>query len=188
MDAPRLLMPVSGDFAIETRIPVTPQLREHGGLLVWKSPMAFVRLEKTSGAHAFRGDVRFERHVNRVYQLVGRGPGLRRIKQVYLRIERRGNLFAGYASTDGITWQACGQTFVGMGEPVMVGLHALAPGNIPPTITRFDYFRLFKRPSEAALYKRTVSGRREERERIEGGREQRRIAAAERARALQQLT
>jgi len=153
MDAPRLLMQVEGDFAAETRIRVYPQLREHGGLLVWKSPESFLRLEKTSGAHAFRGDVRFERHVNRVYTLVGRASGLRRLTEIYLRVERRGNLFSAFASTDGINWVMCGQTFVGIGDPLLVGLHALCPGNIPPTLTRFDYFRLQKRASEAATYK-----------------------------------
>jgi len=186
MDAPRLLTPISGDFAIETKIRVTPQLREHGGLLVWKGPMSFIRLEKTSGPHAFRGDVRFERHVNRVFQLVGRGPGLRRVNQIFLRIERRGNLFSGYASADGVTWQSCGQTFVGMGEPVMVGLHALAPGNIPDTLTRFDYFRIFKRPSEAALYKKPTD-RRAEQERLSSTTEQRRISQTERIAAMREI-
>ncbi|HEX30170.1 TPA: DUF1349 domain-containing protein [Candidatus Poribacteria bacterium] len=149
MSAPRLIQRISGDFAIETRIPVTPQLREHGGLLVWKDENAFLRLEKTSGPHAFRGDVRFERHINRIYQLVGRAPGLKRAKQVYLRIERSGNQFTGYASADGVNWMMCGTTNVGMGNPIWVGLHALAPGNIPPTVTRFDYFRIFRRRTEA---------------------------------------
>ena len=152
MNAPRLLMEVPGDFAIECRIRVSPQLREHGGLLAWKGPHAFVRLEKTSGPHGFRGDVRFERHVNRVYSLVGRGAGLVRVRELYLRLERRGNLFSGFASPDGVQWVSCGQTVVGMGDPVQVGLHALCPGNIPPTLTRFEYFRLFKRKSEAAQY------------------------------------
>jgi len=156
MDAPRLLQIVSGDFAIETRIPVTRQLREHGGLLVWKDANAFIRLEKTSGAHSFRGDVRFERHVNRVYSLVGRGPGLTNVRQLYLRLERKGNSFTGYASADGISWQTCGTTFVGMGDPVHVGLHALCPGNIPATTTRFDYFRIQRRRSEAALHRRAA--------------------------------
>ncbi len=154
MDAPRLLQTVSGDFSIETRIRVTPQLREHGGLLVWKDPNAFVRLEKTSGPHAFRGDVRFERHVNRVYSLVGRGAGLTNVRTLYLRLERKGNLFAGYASEDGVNWLSCGVTFVGMGDPVHVGLHALSPGNIPATTTRFDYFRILRRRGEAAQYRR----------------------------------
>lgn len=155
MDAPRLLRRIEGDFAIETRIQVTPQLREHGGLLVWADENAFLRLEKTSGAHAFRGDVRFERHVHRIYRLVGRAPGLARgIKQLYLRIERVGNQFTGYVSRDGVNWISCGTTSVGMPKTVWVGLHALAPGNIPPTLTRFDYFRIFKRPAEAGVPQR----------------------------------
>jgi len=156
MDAPRLVMQVSGDFAIETRLLVTRQQREHGGLLVWKSPEAFLRLEKTCGASGFRGDVRFERHVNRVYGLIGRGPGMRLQRYLFLRIERRGNQFSAFASSDGMSWAMCGATYVGVGDPVMVGLHALCPGNLPPTLTRFEYFRLQKRPSEAATYQPVI--------------------------------
>jgi hypothetical protein len=148
MDAPRLVMDVQGDFAIETRIRVTPQLREHGGLLVWANPGRFLRLEKTSGPHGFRGDVRFEQHVQRVFSLVGRGAGLVNVRHLFLRLERIGNQFTGLASADGQNWQNCGATSVAMGNPVQVGLHALCPGNIPPTLTRFDYFRVYKRPGE----------------------------------------
>ena len=157
MDAPRLLQTIAGDFAIETRVRVTPQLKEHGGLLVWKDPNAFVRLEKTSGPHGFRGDVRFERHVNRVYSLVGRGEGLTNVQNLFLRLERKGNLFMGYASADGSNWLSCGSTFVGMGDPVHVGVHSLCPGNIPATLTRFDFFRIQRRRSEAALYRRLAA-------------------------------
>ena len=153
MSAPRLLMRVPGDFAIETRVRVTPQLREHGGLLIWKNANRFLRLEKTSGPHAFRGDVRFERHVGRIFNLRGRAGGLRNARELFLRLERRGNQFSSFASADGIQWRSCGQTNVGMGEAVDVGLHALCPGNIPPTLTRFDYFRVFKRKSEVAEYR-----------------------------------
>lgn len=152
MDAPRLLMQVSGDFSIECRIRVSPQMAEHGGLLVWKNSRRFLRFEKTSGPHAFRGDVRFERHLNRQYRLIGRGGGLRTARELYLRIERRGNLFSAFASGDGTQWRGCGQTHVGMGDPVEVGLHALCPGNIPPTLTRFEYFRLSKRKHEAGEF------------------------------------
>ena len=152
LEAPRLLMQVSGDFAIETRLRTTSQKREHGGLIVWKGDHAFIRLEKTSGPHAFAGDVRFERHVNRRYRLIGRGAELRNVRELFLRLERRGNLFSSFASEDAIRWKSCGQTHIGMGDPVYVGMHALCPGNIPPTLTQFDYFRLFKRPSEAAQY------------------------------------
>ena len=178
MSAPRLLMRVPGDFAIETRMRITPQLREHGGLLVWKNANRFLRLEKTSGPHAFRGDVRFERHVGRSFNLRGRGAGLRNVRELFLRLERRGNQFSSFASADGIQWKSCGQTNVGMGEAVDVGLHALCPGNIPPTLTRFDYFRVFKRRSEVAEYRPVIAEQTgqmsdEERERRDADRRER---------------
>lgn len=178
MSAPRLLMRVPGDFAIETRIRVTPQLREHGGLLIWKNANRFLRLEKTSGPHAFRGDVRFERHVGRIFNLRGRAGGLRNARELFLRLERRGNQFSSFASDDGIRWHSCGQTNVGMGEAVDVGLHALCPGNIPPTLTRFDYFRVFKRRSEVAEYRPVIHEQTgqvsdEERERLVADRRER---------------
>ncbi|MYB00746.1 DUF1349 domain-containing protein [Candidatus Poribacteria bacterium] len=178
MSAPRLLMRVPGDFAIETRMRITPQLREHGGLLVWKNANRFLRLEKTSGPHAFRGDVRFERHVGRSFNLRGRGAGLRNVRELFLRLERRGNQFSSFASADGIQWKSCGQTNVGMGEATDVGLHALCPGNIPPTLTRFDYFRVFKRRSEVAEYRPVIAEQTgqisdEERERRDADRRER---------------
>ncbi|MDA1191588.1 MAG: DUF1349 domain-containing protein, partial [Candidatus Poribacteria bacterium] len=149
MDAPRLVMDMHGDFAIETRLPVTPQLKEHGGILVWKHPGRFLRLEKTSGAHGFAGAVRFEQHLDRVFSLVGRGPDeLINTRHLYLRLERRVNQFTGFASADGRNWVNCGTSTMAMGDPVNIGLHALAPGNIPPTITRFDYFRIWARRGE----------------------------------------
>ena len=153
MSAPRLLMEIVGDFAIETRMRISPQLKEHGGIIVWKNPNRFLRLEKTSGPHAFRGDVRFERHVGRSFNLRGRSSGLRNVRELFLRMERRGNQFSAFASDDGIEWKSCGQTNVGMGNSVHVGVHALCPGNIPPTLTRFDFFRVFKRKSEVAEYR-----------------------------------
>lgn len=182
MDAPRLLMEVTEDFAIETRMRIAPQLREHGGLLVWKNENQFLRLEKTSGPHAFRGDVRFERHVNRRFGLVARG-GMRNVRELFLRLERRGNQFSAFASEDGIHWRGVGITRVAMGPRVQVGLHALCPGNIPPTLTRFDYFRLFKRRSEAAQYRPIVAEQLDERSDEERVRE----LADERRRAMRDV-
>ena len=58
----------------------------------------------------------------------------------------------GYASSNGTKWVSCGQTNVGMGNPVQIGMHTLCPGNIPPTLTRFEYFRLFKRKMDATEF------------------------------------
>lgn len=147
LDAPKILMAVRDDFAIETRLSTTGQQHGHGGLLVWKNPEAFLRFEKTSCAHAFRGDVRFESHLNRVLQLRGRRRW-RSPHQLYLRLERHGNLFSAFCATDPTRWVSCGQTYINGDEPVMVGLHALCPGNLPPTSTRFEYFRVQKRQGE----------------------------------------
>ena len=142
MDAPRMLQGISGDFALEVKMTSSEQRKEHGGILIWKSGNQFIRLDKTSALHAFRGDIRFETHVNRIYQAIGRG--IQKSVMNYLRLERVGHQFQAYCSTDGQNWQSCGTATVVMNDPVMVGLHALCPGNIPPTVTRFDYFKIMR--------------------------------------------
>lgn len=149
MEAPRMLQPISGDFALEVKITSSDQQKEHGGILVWKDDNHFVRLDKTSALHAFRGDIRFETHVNRRYQAIGRGSQQSVVN--YLRLERTGHEFQAYCSTDGQNWQSCGTATVLMQDPVMVGMHALCPGNIPPTITRFDYFKVMRPASTTTL-------------------------------------
>ncbi len=144
MDAPRMLQELSGDFALEVKMTSSEQRKEHGGILVWKNGGRFVRLDKTSSLHSFEGDIRFETHVNRRYSAIGRG----RQDSVmnFLRLERTKHEFQAYCSVDGQNWQSCGSSTVVMRDPVRVGMHALCPGNIPPTVTRFDYFKII-RPS-----------------------------------------
>jgi len=151
-NAPRLVVATKGDFAIETAVKVSNDLVDHGGLLVWRAENSFLRLEKTSINHEFKGDVIFSSH-RWGSNLVGRVGELQQAYKVYMRIERRGNQFTGLASSDGINWQSCGTTVIGMGEPVEVGLFAVAPGeNTLPTVTRFDYFRLFRREADVSRY------------------------------------
>ncbi|MFC1714348.1 beta/gamma crystallin-related protein [Candidatus Poribacteria bacterium] len=149
MDAPRMLQEISGDFALEVKITSSEQRKEHGGILVWKNDRRFVRLDKTSSLHAFRGDIRFETHINRRYSAIGRGKQTSVMN--FLRLERTGQEFQAYCSTDGQTWQTCGRSTVVMKDPVMVGMHALCPGNIPPTITRFDYFKIIRPSATSTL-------------------------------------
>jgi hypothetical protein len=80
---------------------------------------------------------------------------MERARQLYLRLERRGNEFSGYASTDGISWISSGTTLMGMGETLEVGLFAVSPGEkekAKPTVTRFDYLRVLRRENEAKRY------------------------------------
>jgi len=162
-NAPRLVVATTGDFAIETAIKVSNDLVDHGGLLVWRAENSFLRLEKTSVHHEFKGDVAFTSH-RWGRNLIGRVGGLQRVYKAHLRIERRGNQFTGLASADGISWRGCGTAVVGMGEPIEVGLFAIAPGeNATPTVTRFDYFRLFRRASDFSRYtpqqRKEIAGR-----------------------------
>ncbi|MBT3268860.1 DUF1349 domain-containing protein [Candidatus Poribacteria bacterium] len=147
-EAPRLLRRVDGDFAIETHMPLEASRLEHGGLLVWRNEHRFLRLEKTCAAHAFAGDVRCERHQWQSYELLGRGADLRDAGQLFLRVERAGDALTGHASADGHTWEQCGATVMGMSDPVYVGLHALAPGDVPATATRFSYFRILRKRAD----------------------------------------
>jgi regulation of enolase protein 1 (concanavalin A-like superfamily) len=73
---------------------------------------------------------------------------MRDARQLFLRLERKGDTIVGHASEDGHTWQQCGATVMGMSDPVYVGLHALAPGGVPATTTRFSYFRVLRKRAD----------------------------------------
>lgn len=149
MNGPRMIQPISGDFSIQVKMTCSKEQKEHGGILIWKNENLFMRHEKTSDLHAFRGDVRFEKHIYRRFGLIGRGSGHRGKPFHYLRVDRIGHEFSAYSSIDGINWQTCGRDFVVMHDPIQVGVHALCPGHIPPTTSRFDYFRVLRRSATA---------------------------------------
>jgi hypothetical protein len=149
MDAPRMLQPISGDFAIELKMTASEQQKEHGGLLIWKDPDHYIRLDKTSALHGFRGDIRFETHVNRRYSAIGRGKHDSVMN--FLRLERTRHEFQAYSSPDGQTWNTCGHATVVMNDPLMVGILAMCPGNIPPTTSRFDYFKILRPVASTTL-------------------------------------
>ena len=162
-DAPRAVQPIAGDFSIETRIQVTRESRPHGGLLVWYDEANFLTLERTADDHDFQGDIRFEKHTFRGAERVGRGQGLRGARLVHLRLERIGNEFRASASENGVDWIGCGAAFIPMPEAVSVGLHGLCPGNMAPTVTRFDHFKIFARPEDLDIEKPRIPNWRDSR-------------------------
>jgi len=156
-DAPRLVQEVAGDFSLETRIRVSPNLQEHAGLLVWKNEHRFLRFEKTSGEHAYKGDVQFRSQFWRRRTLVGRASAFKNVKELYLRLERRGQIFATFASSDAVNWLSCGTVVMGVGDPVHVGIHNMCPNKEgKPTVAKFDYFRVSRRKKEIAKYRKIV--------------------------------
>ncbi|MFQ6041646.1 MAG: beta/gamma crystallin-related protein [Candidatus Poribacteria bacterium] len=152
-DTPRLTQEVMGDFAIETRMRVTPQLQEYGGLLIWKNQDRFLRFEKTSATDPFRGDIRFERHIWRRRSLIKRISEMRHVNSLYMRLERSGQIFNAYASANGINWLDCGTAIMGVGDPISVGIYGIAPGRVAETVTQFDYFRIMRRSKEITRYR-----------------------------------
>jgi hypothetical protein len=174
-DATRLTQEITGDFAIETRIRVTPNLQEYGGLLVWKSQDRFLRFEKTSGADPFKGDIRFEGHLWHRRNLIKRVSEMRHVNSLYMRLERKGHIFSAYASANGINWLDCGTTIMGAGDPISVGIYGLAPGKIDETVTSFDYFRIMRRSKEVTRYRPLQAQERD-------------ITRTERATAIRELT
>jgi len=139
-DAPRLLQPISGDFMVETKIMDGSNGKKSGGLFIWSDESSFARFEMASSI-AWEGTV--------YYGALADGnpmhPGIHpfEAEEAYLRVERQGNRFTGYISSDGENWYRCGWVDMPMEDPIQVGIHALCPES-PATSTRFEYFRIYR--------------------------------------------
>jgi DNA-binding SARP family transcriptional activator len=141
ISAPRLLLEVRGDFALEARM--EGDWDEHdvdrsSGLLVWKDVLNFVRLEKFAMDRTFRGSIRLEeRQVG--FRLVGRG--LLRGDTYYLRLEREGKRITALCSADGTSWLTCGHVDFPAPDPLRVGIASLQG-----MVAHFDWVRVLTKP------------------------------------------
>jgi hypothetical protein len=156
--APRLLRPVSGDFAIQAICrPVSAAAPAMGGLLLWRNEQHYVRLDwGTKGLHQltlggclpgkqFPALVRW----GRKGVILGRGrlPG----ERIFMRLERRGGWVRALCSAEGRRWFTLGQVEFPADAPVEVGPHAIGridpliyPGTYPEgTAIRFESFELW---------------------------------------------
>jgi regulation of enolase protein 1 (concanavalin A-like superfamily) len=127
LNAPRMLLEVRGDFALETKMEGEWNGRtdEPGpsGLLVWKDILNYVRLEKFSMDRRRHGSIQLEARIRGEYRTVGRG--LLRGNSFHLRLERTGDRFAALCSTDGVHWLTCGHVVLPVRGPLRVGVAAL---------------------------------------------------------------
>jgi tetratricopeptide (TPR) repeat protein len=118
--APRLLRPVSGDFAAQVEcqaaLPDRPAL---GGLAVWKDTNNFLVLERGGFGQA---EVSFRGRVGGEDRVAGRG----RLASaaVWLRLERRGNILRALCSPDGTSWWGLGDMETALGPEVQAGVYA----------------------------------------------------------------
>ena len=145
LNAPRMLLEVRGDFALETKFMGDWDGRsdEPGpcGLLVWKDVLNYVRLEKFSMGRRRHGSVQLEARIGGEYRVVGRG--LLRGNSFHLRLERTGDRFATLCSTDGVHWLSCGQVVLPVKDPLWVGVAALHG-----MVVHFDYVQVLGRGQE----------------------------------------
>jgi len=142
-DALRLLQDISGDFAIETKIAPAEEMPTVGGLLVWKDRDSYIRFER--GMHG-TNEIGLSGSINGKWCPFGRGMLVS--DNIYMRIERIGDILSSYCSRDGANWLTCGEVNFPVDDPVQIGIHAIggvgSRGGNMATATRFDYFRVQK--------------------------------------------
>jgi beta-xylosidase-like protein/HNH endonuclease len=136
LNAPRMLLEVSGDFALETRTPAD-RGRTAGGLLIWKDVLNYVRLDGIPDGLG-GGEIRLEARVAGAHDCFGRGHLWG--DTYYLRLERTGDRFAALCSTDGVQWLTCGYVDLPVKDPLWVGEWAGSSA-----VVYFDYVQVLGR-------------------------------------------
>jgi DNA-binding SARP family transcriptional activator len=140
MSAPRLLRPISGDFAMQTVCrPASDEQPGIGGLLIWKDRYNYIQLER--GKYG-RQDIAFKACLDNRDQFLGHGRLSAEV--TYMRLERLDNGVRALCSADGQRWFYVGKTEFPVSGAVEVGV--FASGWIDRTI----YFGAF--PDGAVLH------------------------------------
>ena len=148
VSSPRLMRPVTGDFAAHTVCRSASEDRPTmGGIVLLKNRKNFLAL--TKGARG-RNEITFCGCLKAKDLIVGRGrlP----VETLHLRLERKNDLVRALCSSDGATWWTVGQVEFSATDPLEIGLFAvgkieryLYPGAFPEgSAIRFDEFRLFQ--------------------------------------------
>ena len=140
LSAPRLVKDISGDFIIETKIFNGSRGKKSGGLLLWKDEDNFIRFEMPSNIFTLEGTVYFG--AKKAGRFIHPGTHPFDAEPAWLRLERNGDRFTGYVSSDGERWYRCGWADISMEDPIKAGIHALCP-LAPVTSTRFEYLRIY---------------------------------------------
>jgi len=145
LNAPRMLLEVRGDFALETKMEGDWDEQDEWGqgvLLVWKDVLNYVRLGKFAHGRPHHGDIHLEARVAGVHGIFGRGQ--LRGDTYHLRLERIGDRFAALCCTDGVHRLSCGQVVLPVKDPLLVGVAALQG-----KVVHFDYVQVLGRGQAA---------------------------------------
>jgi regulation of enolase protein 1 (concanavalin A-like superfamily) len=148
VSAPRMMQSVKGDFTVETKVSGTFDENDEGaGLLIWIDSDNFIRLERMSRTvnHPVEQQILFA--VNRNDNFNTPSGGIihlsSRLDPTYLKIQKSGNLFSGYYSSDGSIWKYLGDVSLPNDDQVSVGLDLIMVYHTGTLIANFDYFKLY---------------------------------------------
>jgi regulation of enolase protein 1 (concanavalin A-like superfamily) len=144
-DAPRLLIPRSGDFTIETLVEFNPQeVYQGAGLLVWQDEDTFLRLEfGYGGMGGADKNVVFVMQEYGGLALVNSVDVPETMTSIELRLQREGDEFIASYRQVGGTWQVIGSTILSLNPTVDVGITQVTQYTSSAISADFDYFKLF---------------------------------------------
>ncbi len=136
-NGPVFCVELSGDFVAETRVTGDYyNLYDQAGLMLWKDAMHWVKADAENdpiGSPTLGVVVTRDTSDWSVSRLAP--------KVFMLRLERKGNLVAVYASEDGKNWPVLRMTILEWKNPLQVGIFAACPTK-PGMHARFDYLKI----------------------------------------------
>jgi regulation of enolase protein 1 (concanavalin A-like superfamily) len=147
VNAPRILQTVSSDFVIETKISSIMNENDEGaGLLVWKDSANYLRLDRMSRTIGgpvqqqifFCGTIGGNIPIPGETKIVLQSN----VNPTYLRLVRRGNVFSGYYSSNGISWHHVADVTFAAKNPVRTGIDIIIEYHSGTFFADFDYFRI----------------------------------------------
>jgi len=144
-DAPRLLIPQSGDFTIESLVEFDPQETYQGaGLLVWQDENTFLRLEfGYGGMGGIEKNAVFVKQEEGGLGLVGSIDLSATLNRLELRLQRTGDQFSAWYREVGGTWQEIGSTELNLASTIDVGIIQVTQYTTSEISADFDYFKVF---------------------------------------------
>jgi regulation of enolase protein 1 (concanavalin A-like superfamily) len=144
-DAPRLLVPQSGDFTIETLVEYDPQETYQGaGLLIWQDENTFLRLEfGFGGMGGIEKNAVFVKQEEGALGLVGSIDLSATINRIELRLQRTGDQFSAWYRESSGTWHEIGSTELNLESIVNIGITQITQYTTSEISADFDYFKLY---------------------------------------------
>jgi hypothetical protein len=156
MNAPRVLQEIEGDFSAEVQIPLPPPYRAVGkpgeflwfgaGLVVWQDDENYLRLERARDSFPDRNPFTYAN-----WELRSRGKQARKnagrniifteSQSVFLKLQRKGDVFSAASSLDGSNWKELPPFIAELSKKLLVGVSA-THNTLTPLQMAFDRFKI----------------------------------------------